>query len=262
MVLLLIITISPYPWLRGYDSSQTIIRRIQPPEGYRRIEASPFGEWLRHLPLKRGRPPVYLYNGRKKADQTVHHAVVDLDVGDEDLQQCADAIIRLRAEYLYQRGCFDSIGFLITSGDWIRFRKWISGFRPVVRGNRVTWIRKGISDSSYQSFREYLRFIFKYAGTYSLAKELKKTDPADPQIGDVFIQPGFPGHAILIIDLARDPRTGKMVMLLGQSFLPAQDFHILNNPENPSLSPWYEVKEGGELITPEWEFDFGDLSRW
>lgn len=35
-----------------------------------------------------------LYNGSQKPNQSVHYAVFDIDVGKEDLQQCADAVMR------------------------------------------------------------------------------------------------------------------------------------------------------------------------
>jgi hypothetical protein len=40
---------------------------------------------------------VLLYNGAPKFRQDVHAAVIDIDVGTRDLQQCADATMRLRA---------------------------------------------------------------------------------------------------------------------------------------------------------------------
>jgi hypothetical protein len=44
-------------------------------------------------------------------------AVMDLPVGNKDLQQCADAIMRLRAEYLYRPGQFNSIRFYDNNND-------------------------------------------------------------------------------------------------------------------------------------------------
>ena len=72
-------------------------RRIAVPRGYARVPVAKnsFAAWLRGLPLKPGTPPVYLYNGQKKANQGAHCAVVNIDTGKADLQQCADAVIRL-----------------------------------------------------------------------------------------------------------------------------------------------------------------------
>jgi len=44
--------------------------------------------------------------------------------------------------------------------------------------------------------------------------------------------------------------------------MPAQDIHILKNPGNPELSPWYIVGKGERLITPEWIFEWKDLRRF
>ena len=73
----------PYPWREGAEARDSLCERIKPPRGYRyeRQEEGSFAEWLLHLPLKPGRPPVYLYNGKKKPNQTAHVAVLDLDVG-------------------------------------------------------------------------------------------------------------------------------------------------------------------------------------
>jgi len=94
---------SDYPWLSQASGTETLASRISAPPGFERESVTPgsFEDWLRNLPLKKGRPPVQLYNGRPKANQNAHAAVVDIDTGNKDLQQCADAVIRLRAEYLY-----------------------------------------------------------------------------------------------------------------------------------------------------------------
>jgi hypothetical protein len=251
-----------YPWLEEGEPQATIATEIPPPEGYERVEvtAESFANWLRNLPLKKKGTLVYLYDGRKKGNQGAHFAVIDIDTGTRDLQQCADAIIRLRAEYLYARGLYSSIHFNFTSGDEAPFTTWAAGYRPKVNGNRVQWIKNAGQDSSYRNFRRYLTTVSVYAGTYSLSKELKpRNDIHKMSIGDVFIEPGFPGHAVIVVDMAENKENYKKVFLLAQSFMPAQDIHVLKNPNNAGLSPWYALDFGQTLRTPEWRFQKKDL---
>jgi hypothetical protein len=215
---------------------------------------------LRHLPLKKKGTPVYLYDGRKKGNQGAHFAVIDIDTGTRDLQQCADAVIRLRAEYLYSSGLYSAIHFNFTSGDEASFTKWAAGYRPKVNGSTVQWVNNAGQDSSYSSFRRYLTTVYIYAGTYSLSKELKpRKDIQEMSIGYVFIEPGFPGHAVIVVDMAENKENGKKAFLLAQSFMPAQDIHVLKNPNNAGLSPWYDLDFGRTLRTPEWRFKDTDL---
>jgi len=263
-----------YTWLETYVPSQALAIRIPAPRGYQRQAAvkGSFAQWLRNLPMKPGKPPVMLHDGTKKWYQEGHHAVVDLDVGRKDRQQCADAIMRLRGEFLYSKGDFDSISFNYTSQDTpVRFSDWRRGKRPKVieykvKGKRrwkVKWIKSKRKGSDYKNFRAYIERIFSYAGTYSLSRELKKVKNInDMEIGDVFIQGGFPGHAILVLDMARNPKTGKKVFMVGQSYMPAQDFHVLKNLKDPKLSPWYPLDFSDTLETPEWVFEKKDLKRF
>lgn len=252
-----------YLWLDEYSIENSIKHRIEtPPDFYREnIPDKSFGKWLRFLPLKEGKPPVYLYDGSKKLNQKAHFVVIDIDIGNSNLQQCADIIMRLRAEYLYSKGLYDSIGFNYTSGDRAEFRKWILGLRPVINGNHVSWKMKSAVDSSYTNFRNYLNNIFAYAGSYSLSGELKKVDLKNMKTGDVFIEGGFPGHAVIVVDMAVNTNTGEKIFLLAQSFMPAQDLHILKNPYDSLLSPWYSLNFKDSLLTPEWIFDKNDLKR-
>lgn len=247
-----------FPWLGDKKPEDSLSARFAPPEGHQRVPVQPgsYAEWLRELPLKKGKPPVLLYSGAKKANQDAHVAVADLDVGDKDLQQCADSVIRLRAEYLYSKANWRRIEFHYTNGTLATFTKWAAGSRPRVKGRQVAW-RNGVAppDRSYPSFKKFLENIFQYAGTKSLVKE---TDPAGTRAitpGDIFLQPGSPGHVVLVLDVAESPGTGKRVFLLGQSFMPAQEFHILRNA-GPT-SPWYSL-EGKRLVTPEWTFEWKD----
>ncbi|RKZ58777.1 MAG: hypothetical protein DRQ99_24910 [Candidatus Parabeggiatoa sp. nov. 3] len=255
-----------YPWLTTrHDTNHSLVNRIATPPGFERtsVPKNSFGHWLRHLPLKSGVPPVYLYNGKEKRNQSAHHAIIDIDVGHRDLQQCADAIIRLRAEYLYSKGHYDAIHFNFTSGDEAAYKKWQQGYRPQVRGNQVKWRKKYRYNNAYRIFRLYTNTVFIYAGSYSLSQELKTVKKIqDMKIGDIFIKGGFPGHAIIVLDMAINTTTGKTLFLLAQSYMPAQDIHILINPLNDKLSPWYELDFGETLQTPEWTFDRKQLKRF
>lgn len=255
-------TTSQEPSPATEELAATLAARISPPPGYHRIprpEGS-FGAWLRDLPLRPGRSEVFLHDGRRKRNQGAHFAVVDVDVGEADLQQCADAVIRLRAEYLFAGPCRDEIRFDFTSGDSALWKDWRRGLRPRVRGNEVSWHPTAAADPGYESFRRYLDSVFTYAGTVSLRRELTPVeDPALPEPGDVFIQGGFPGHAVLVVDVAEND-AGARVFLLAQSFMPAQDIHVLKSFQEHD--PWYRAAARGALRTPEWDFRFEDLRRF
>ena len=256
---------SPYPWLtEDPDPDSRLSARIAPPDGWERepVAEGSFAAWLRDLPLLPDGSPVLLHDGGRKGRQDVHVAVVDIDAGKRDLQQCADAVMRLRAEFLFGSGAADQVHFDFTSGDEARWDRYRQGYRASISGNDVSWSKRGSPDASHESFRRYLDLVFTYAGTYSLSKELDPIgDPSKLRIGDVFIQGGFPGHAVLVVDAARDPATGERAFLLVQSYMPAQQIHVLKAPGSP-IGPWYSTVLGQTLVTPEWVFEPGDLKRF
>lgn len=203
-----------------------------------------------------------LFDGRPKANQEAHHAVVDIDVGARDLQQCADAVMRLRAEYLYAIGAIDRVRFDVTNGAPASLAGWFAGDRPVLHRGALAWRRTATPDSSYASARRFLDVVFTYGGSASLARQLRPVaDLRDLQSGDVFIQGGFPGHAVLAADVARGP-DGRRAFLLVQSYMPAQEIHVLRNPRDPAQGPWYELDSVDSLVTPEWTFGAGALRRF
>lgn len=132
--------------------------RVTAPEGFARLPVAPgsFAAWLRNLPVRAGRPEVRLFDGRSKSNQTAPEAVVAIDVGRRHLQQCADAVIRLRAEWLWSRGCEDGLAFHFTSGHLASWDEWRQGGRPRVSGREVSWSRRAPADASYASFHRYL----------------------------------------------------------------------------------------------------------
>ena len=257
-----------FPWLKGdYAVENMLINRIAPPPGSKRVEAAEgsFAEWLRHLPLQAENSKVYLFNGKEKANQGAHYAVVDIDIGKRDLQQCADAVMRLKAEYLYASNKREQIGFDFTNGERAPYSRWAEGYRVHARGNAVEWRQSAQAGDTYEGFRRYMDKVFTYAGTFSLNKELKKIpDLTDIKVGDVFIQGGFPGHAVLVTDVAIDENAGETYFLLLQSYMPAQNMHLLHNLGNEKLTPWYALSQlqSGQLYTPEWTFGAADLKRF
>jgi len=246
------------------EEGSTIKTRIKPPENFMRIEVekNSFAKYLRILNLKPHGSKVHLYNGNLKNTQNVHVAVVDMKVGNRDLQQCADAIIRFKAEYQYSQKLFEKIHFNFTNGFRADYLKWMKGYRIKVNGNNVIWVKTAEPSNVYEDFRKYLDLVFAYAGSLSLSKEMKKVDLKEMQIGDVLIQGGSPGHAVIVVDMALKLDTGEKLFLLAQSYMPAQEIHILKNPEEPGISPWYRLNQDDQINTPEWRFNKEDLKRF
>lgn len=217
------------------------ISAIPVPKGFKRIasDKNSFAYWLRDVHLKKSNT-VFLFDGRRKTNQKAQFAVLDFSVGTKDLQQCADAIMRLKAEYLFDREKFNEIVFFDNDGEKYPFQK------PFSRDN----------------FKLYLQKIFGVCGSASLSKQmhtvniLKNINP-----GDVFIRGGFPGHAVIVMDVAIDS-TGVKAFLLAQSYMPAQDIHLLINPSNEVISPWYLVNDDPMIETPEFTFRRSELKCW
>jgi hypothetical protein len=232
-----------YAW-RHAPGGETLEQRITPPAGFTRTHADEgsWAAWLRGLPMKAAGAPVLIFTGAPKWRQDVHVAVVDIDVGKRDLQQCADAIMRLRAEWLFASGRKPDIRFNDTEGKRLSFA--------------------ARRDTGYASFRKYMDYVFAYAGTYSLERELRPAPAGDIAVGDVFIKGGFPGHAVLVADMVENAATGEKRFLLMQSYMPAQEMHVLKNPAASDGAPWYPAAFVGELRTPEWTFAPGALRRW
>jgi hypothetical protein len=167
----------------------------------------------------------------------------------------------LRAEYFYSKKQFDSIAFTLTNGFNAQFSRWAGGDRVIAKGNTTSWYHAAQPSDSYDTFLDYLNLVFTYAGTISLARSMSPTKMNKLKIGDVFIVGGSPGHAVIVVDMAAN-RSGDTIFMLAQSYMPAQDIHVLKNLNDDSMSPWYKLKEGEELKTPEWNFTTQQLRTW
>lgn len=245
------------------ENGMTLESRILTPDGYHRIEAGQNSIlfYLRNLELKPDGSPVLLYDGREKGNQTAQIATFAFDIGEEDLQQCADSIIRVYAEYYWSIGEYDKIRFHLTNGFLMDYNSWRQGKRIQVNGNDVSWASSAEYDDSYENFRSYLKYVMIYAGTLSLDAESQPIEREELQAGDMLIKGGSPGHCVLVVDVAEDLE-GERIYLLAQGYMPAQDFHVLKNPSDLE-NPWY-YKEDLEypIRTPEYTFREGSMKRW
>ncbi|UTW67763.1 DUF4846 domain-containing protein [bacterium SCSIO 12643] len=253
--------------LSDFEYSKRLIEKIPdrfaPPEGYQRkyLDRNSFAHYLRHLQLKPIGSKVLYYNGDVKPNDEVYVAVVDLPIGRKDLHQCADAVMRLRADYLYAQKRYEDIHFNFTNGFRVDYSEYIKGKRIVVQRNKTYWKQSAAPSNTPNDFKRYKEQIYMYAGTLSLSKELIPVKIENMQIGDVFIQGGSPGHAVIVVDMVENDQGEKMFML-AQSYMPAQEIQILENPADPGISPWYHLEGWVDLYTPEWNFIDEDLKRF
>jgi len=253
-----------YPFATHAALRESIADRFAAPQGYRRIkvEKGSFAEWLRGLPMRPKGCGVSAYNGAEvlPANSPGLAGVVDLDVGPRNLQQCADTVIRLRAEYLWSRGDADGIKFHFTSGHPSRWADWADGMRPRVRGSSVEWTRRAPKDRSRASFVRYLQNLFIYAGTISLPRDSVPVPPEQILIGDFFLKSGSPGHTVVVLDMAENS-AGDRKAIIGQGFMPAQDFHVLRSDNG---TPWFDLDSASAGVkTPFWKtFPWPSLRRF
>ena len=242
------------------EEGLTIVERYPAPEGYLRIETGEksFGEFLQNQKLKAYGEKVIYFDGREKNSAGVYDSVLDVDIGERDLHQCADAIMLLRGEYLYSQERFDEISFHFVSGFQADYKKWMEGYRIKVDGNNVSYYKATDPSNTYESFRKYMEIIMAYASTLSIEKELASISIDEMGIGDMFIKGGSPGHAIIVVDMVENSK-GEKLFLLAQSYMPAQQTQILINPMDSEISPWYSLKGKEKLKTPEWTFELDQL---
>ena len=235
----------------------TVSERIKLPEGFTRKHYSPgsFSSYLQNYQLKEFGAKVINYDGSEYGYQSGHVGVLEIPVPSNGLQQCADALIRIRSEYLWEQNRKDEIGFNFTSGHYCSWNKYAEGYRPKVNGSTVTFYKSAAPNHSKTNFYNYLNLIYMYSGTLSLYAELPKvTSVSDIEVGDMLIYPGSPGHVIIVVDIAMD-ELGEKLFIFAQGNTPAQSVHMLKNPTDSSLSPWFQIEIGAYLEIPTYYFN-------
>lgn len=102
-----------------------------------------------------------------------------------------------------------------------------------------------------------------------MAASLKKRK-GPPQVGDVLVRGGSPGHVVMVLAVAKS-LTGRTRVMLGQGFMPAQQFHVLRSMDglawwSGAADPWFDAAgldrpEGLKTLTYK-PFYRRDLRRW
>lgn len=255
-------TIKPTDFIN--EEGTTIATRVKVPEGYKRA-AYPdgsFQDYLRHYKLKPSGSSIINYDNTEYFWQMGHIGILDIPVPANGLQQCADALIRVRSEYLWNNNRKNEIGFNFTSGHYCAWTKYAEGYRPKISGNQVTFLKTAATDYSKANFYNYLNLIFMYSGTLSLYHELPKiTNTKTLKIGDMLIKGGSPGHIAIICDEIVNAQ-GEKRYLLFQGNTPAQSVHLVKNLEDTSISPWYKLERHQVIPVSNYIFTNSEFVRF
>lgn len=233
------------------------------PNYYRKpVQNGSFEYYLLSLPLKPANYKTHFATGEEKTFD-VQIGVLDIPMINPDYHQSTGYIIQLRAEYLYNSKLYGRIHFNFFNGFLCSYSKWAAGFR--VNSTNSGWEHQTEMDYGRATFKKYLDVVLKNTGASSLAREMIKVNFSDVKAGDVLIQSGHPGHAVLILDALYNDKDRTVKLMLAQGFNPAQEMEILKNYEDEE-SPWFTVSldatDETMIRTPQWTFYAKDLRRF
>jgi hypothetical protein len=250
------------PGLVNKDSL-TIASRVNIPNGYKRVDYAKgsFETYLRHYKLKAFGSKIINYDDTNYFWQGGHIGILEISVPKNGLQQCADALIRIRSEYLWDSNRKDEIGFNFTSGHYCSWTKYADGYRPKVNGNKVSFHKTASANSSKDNFYKYLNLIYMYSGTLSLYNELESVSAKDLKIGDMLIKGGSPGHIVMIGDEVVNKNNEKLFVLF-QGNTPAQSVHLVKNLEDSAISPWYQLEDDAIIPVSNYTFSSAKFVRF
>lgn len=232
LVVVIVLIVGGWCWYSAKTSNPwnaNTIGDIPAPLGYTRVEAEEgsYAQYLRSLPLKKRGTKVQLYTGGEARYQFLSTGVIDQELLSNS-EQCADATMRLRAEYLWSKGRYGDISFRNVNGKKMKY----SG------------------GGSRKSFEKYMREVYGLCSTFSLYNETEPRAIKNVQPGDILVYPTRKGHkyghALIVVDVAKNS-TGKIAIMCAEGNTPARDKHIVRNM-NPLKNPWFFLDEDDSTI--------------
>ena len=218
------------PWHKkdSYACPNGIIGDIEPPEGFVRIEGHDvhYTEFVRRLPLGQTESSLLHFDCTPNDSlQPYCYRTISLPLLSRE-EQCADVCMRLRAEYLLSNHKFFHICFTDNQRHKLRY---FYGNNPA-------------------AMHRYLKKVFKHCNTESMCKSMPMRKLTDIQPGDVFVydaksrQSAQYGHAMFVADVAVNPLTAQISLLLIEGSTPATTIHLVHNVAHPEISPWFIIE--------------------
>ena len=228
--------------LRGNAQSPTIGNTIPVPSGYLRDTYPPdsYSHWIQNLQLKT-QPVILDYRG-----QTVRSglyrvwAVVRMPLlFQSDLEQCADFAMRFWAEYHRAAGKLSRL-YLLDYG-----------------GRMKSFAQSG------KSFSQFLKWAFANTNSHSLKSGCGQVAAGELMAGDMFIQNerGGVGHVSVVMDVCKS-RAGATRLLVGYSFMPAQEFHIEKADDPYGIEGWFSPEGYTQYLKDHLNFGAPVLRRF
>ncbi|MDR1735865.1 MAG: DUF4846 domain-containing protein [Oscillospiraceae bacterium] len=226
----------------------TVGTRFAPPQGFTRADVGEgnFAAFLRDLPLKTDGMSVTLYDGSVGTVSAA--AVVDIPIGESDRCQRTDALILLRARYLYGAGLKSEIMFHFTSGFSYDYSSYSAGKRVKVSGSDVEWVSGGTALDNETVLGNYLDVLYSYSRASTL-ESLDTKEAGELYPGVLFTD----GNGAIIADMAVNAETGETAVILIGGGSPACDLYIPPNSD-AEISPWHIVSPGGGIYIGEASF--------
>jgi hypothetical protein len=244
-----------YAWLatetgKALAIDGTLETRIKPPPGYSRapVAAASFGEWLRSLPMAPADTAVTRFDGSisHPANDEYVAGVIAIDIGNVDLQQSADVLIRLHAEWLWSLGKKDAISYPGGPKLLMPLARWEKGQRVIAQGANVFWaVQSKPVEADYGEFRRYLDAVFTWANSASLVRGTEIVPPEALQAGDFFLHTKPPGHVAIVLDIAEKP-SGERLAILGQALSPTESVQVIRPGR---ATAWFSLRPGHAVIT-------------
>lgn len=242
------------------DEGTVIKDRVEVPDGYIRppFPESSFQNFLRSMPMKKAGAKVMKYDGYNKFFDC-YAAVVDMDFPMEsDVIHSEHTIQLIRSLYFYKTEKYDLMRFSYDDNRNMDFFEYGSGIRFVWQDSIYVKEEIASEDFSINAFNNYLGDLYGESTTRGLKADTREIEFGEMSVGDLLLQPGnqhSKGHTVMVMDMAIDPLTGERLVLFGQGFEPTQDFHIIDNPYEEDISPWYRVDEDAHFFsTIQWTF--------